>query len=126
MTLSRWSLTQTLATLAIAASIVSGVLYGATAAYAAHPDQGTALIRGHRMVAHTVHCFECQNRHLDGSLRQSPALYGGQAVTTMKARRQDATAVEAGWLAQKLSASLPPYRLRHIPLRHCNIFCPHR
>jgi hypothetical protein len=46
-------------------------------------------------------------------------------VTTMKARRQDATAVEAAWLAQKLSAILSPYRFGHIPIRHCNISCPH-
>jgi hypothetical protein len=125
MTLSTRTLTQTLATLAIAASTVSSVLSGATAAYAANPDHRTALIHGHRMVAYTVRCPECQHYHLDVSIRQFPDLSGGKAVTTRKARRQDTTAVEAAWLAQKLSAILTAYRLGHIPLRHCNIFCPH-
>jgi hypothetical protein len=125
MTLSRRTLTQTLAALAIAASTGSGVLSGATAAYAANADHRTALLQGHRMVAHTVRCPECLRYHLDVSIRQFPDLSGGKDVTTRKARRQDATAVEAAWLAQKLSAILTPYRLSHSPLRHCNIFCPH-
>jgi hypothetical protein len=53
MTLSTRTLTQTLAALAIAASTGSGVLYGATAAYAAHVDSGRALVHGHRTSAHT-------------------------------------------------------------------------
>ena len=126
MTLSRRTLTQTLVALAIAASTASGVLYGAPdAAYAANADHETALIRSHRMVAQTVRCPDCTWYRLDVSIRQFPDLYGGKDVTTRKARRQDATAVEAAWLAQKLNAILTPYRLRHIPLRHCNIFCPH-
>jgi hypothetical protein len=52
MTLSRRTLTQTLAALAIAASTGSGVLYGATAAYAAHVANGPALPHGHRTAAH--------------------------------------------------------------------------
>jgi hypothetical protein len=125
MTLSTRTLTQTLAALAIAASTVSGVLYGATAAHATTVDnRGLARLHRQRMVAHTVRCLECQYYHLDVSFRQYPDLYGEKDVTTMKARRQDATAVEAAWLAQKLSAILAPYRVGHIPLRHCNIFCP--
>jgi hypothetical protein len=49
----------------------------------------------------------------------------GKDVTTTKARRQDATAVEAAVLAQKLSAILAPYRLGHIPIHHCDIVCLH-
>jgi hypothetical protein len=49
MTLSTRILMQTLAALAIVASTVGAVLYGVTdAAYAAHVDRGTALLRGHR------------------------------------------------------------------------------
>jgi hypothetical protein len=126
MTLSRRTLTQTLVALAIAASIVSAVPQGAPdAAYAANADHETALIHSHRMVAHTVRCPDCSWYHLDVSIQQFSDLYAGKDVTTRKARRQDATAVEAAWLAQKLSAILTPYRLSHIPLRHCNIFCPH-
>ena len=124
MTLSTRTLTQTMAALAIAASTVSGALYGATAAHASSVDSGLARLHGHRMVAHTVRCPDCQQYHLDISFRQYPDLYRGKDVTTMKARRQDATAVEAAWLAQKLSAILAPYRRGHIPLRHCNILCP--
>ena len=54
MTLSRRTLAQTLAALAIGASIGSGVLYGATAAYAAHVDSGQALVHGHRTGAQTL------------------------------------------------------------------------
>jgi hypothetical protein len=49
MTLS----TRTLAALAIATSTVSGVLYGATVAYATHIDSGHGLVHGHRTDAHT-------------------------------------------------------------------------
>ena len=126
MTLSTRTLTQTLAALVIAASTVSSVLYrGPDAAYAANADHGTALIHGHRMVAHTVHCPDCTRFHLDTSFRQFPDLSGGKDVTTRKARQQDATAVEAAWLAQKLSAILTPYRLRHIYIHHCDIVCLH-
>jgi hypothetical protein len=125
MTLSTRTLTQTLATLAIAASAVSSVLPGATAAYATSVDRGQARLHGHRMVAHTVRCPDCPRYHLDVSVRQYPALHGGKNVTTVKARQQDVTAVEAARLAQQLSAILAPYRLGHIPIHHCNIFCPH-
>jgi hypothetical protein len=54
MTLSTRTLTQTLAALAIAASIGSGVLCGATAAHAAHVDNGQALVHGHRTAAQTL------------------------------------------------------------------------
>jgi hypothetical protein len=54
MTLSTRTLMQTLAALAIAASTGSGVLYGATAAYAAHVDSGPALVHGHRTGAQTL------------------------------------------------------------------------
>jgi hypothetical protein len=54
MTLSRRTLTQTLAALAIAASTVSGVLYGATAAYATHVDSGHTVLHGHRTGAQTL------------------------------------------------------------------------
>jgi hypothetical protein len=57
MTLSTRTLTQTLAALAIAASIGSGALYGATAAYAAHVDNGQALVHGHRTAAHTLRSY---------------------------------------------------------------------
>ena len=53
MTLSTRTLTRTLAALAIAASTVSGVLYGTTAPYAAHVDSGHALVHGYRTGAHT-------------------------------------------------------------------------
>ena len=88
------------------------------------------------MVAHTtrshtqrqfltrVHCPECGQYHLEKSFPHESALYGGKEVTTMKARRQDATAVEAAVLA-KLSALLAPYRLGHIPIHHCDIVCLH-
>jgi hypothetical protein len=126
MTLSRRTLTQTLAAVAIAASIGSSVLCGAPdAAYAANADHGTALIHGHRMVAHNVRCPDCRQFHRDTSFRQSADLSGGKDVTTRKARRQDATAVDAAWLAQKLSAFLTPYRLRHIDIHHCDMVCLH-
>jgi hypothetical protein len=125
MALSTRTLTQTLAALAIAASSVGGVLYGATAAYAVHVDNGTALLHGHRVVAHTVPCPTCRHYHLEVSVPQNPALHGGKDVTTIKARRQDATAVEAAVLAQKLSAILAPYRLSHILIHHCDIVCLH-
>jgi hypothetical protein len=57
MTLSTRILTQTLAALAIGASIGSGVLYGATAAYAAHVDSGPALVHGHRTGVHTLRSY---------------------------------------------------------------------
>jgi hypothetical protein len=57
MTLSTRTLTQTLAALAIAAGTGSGVLYGATAAYAAHVDSGQALVHGHRTGAHTLRSY---------------------------------------------------------------------
>jgi hypothetical protein len=48
-------LTRTLATLAITASAVSGVLGGATeAAYATHLDAGRALLHGHRAAGHSA------------------------------------------------------------------------
>jgi hypothetical protein len=53
MTLSRRTLAQTLAALAITASTGSGVLQGATAAYATQVDRGQALPHGHRTAAHT-------------------------------------------------------------------------
>ena len=57
MTLSRRTLTQTLAALAIAASTGSGVPQGATAAYATHVDSGPALLHGHRTGAHTLRSY---------------------------------------------------------------------
>ena len=57
MTLSRRTLTQTLAAVAIAASIVSSVAQGATAAYATHVDGGQALVHGHRTGAHTLRSY---------------------------------------------------------------------
>ena len=57
MTLSRRTLTQTLAALAIAASTGSGVLYGATVAYAAHVDSGQALVHGHHTGAQTLRSY---------------------------------------------------------------------
>jgi hypothetical protein len=67
---------QALATLAIAASTLSGVLHGATsAAYTAHVDAGCALFHCHRATvptshAHTrgqfpahLHCTPCEWRH---------------------------------------------------------------
>ena len=57
MTLSTRTLTQTLAALAIAASIGSGVLYDATAAYAAHVDNGPTLVQRHRTGAHTLRSY---------------------------------------------------------------------
>jgi hypothetical protein len=57
MTLSRRTLTQTLAALAIAASTGSGVLSGATAAYAVSVDRGPALLHGHRARAHTLRSY---------------------------------------------------------------------
>jgi hypothetical protein len=57
MTLSRRTLTQTLAALAIAASTGSGVLSGATAAYAAPVDGGHALVHGHRTGAPTLRSY---------------------------------------------------------------------
>ena len=54
MRLSTRTLTQTLVALAIAAGTRSGVLHGATAAYAAHVDSGQALVHGHRTDAHTL------------------------------------------------------------------------
>jgi hypothetical protein len=57
MTLSRRTLTQTLAALAIAASTGSGALYGATAASAAHVDGGQALVHGHRTGAQTLRSY---------------------------------------------------------------------
>ena len=78
MTLSRRTLTQTLAALAIGASIGSGVLYGATAAYAAHVDNGQALVRGHRTSAHTLRShvrwqFPAQVWQVPAHLWQAPA-----------------------------------------------------
>jgi hypothetical protein len=57
MTLSTRTLTQTLATLAIAASTGSGVLSGATAVSAAHVDSGQALVHGHRTGAQTLRSY---------------------------------------------------------------------
>jgi hypothetical protein len=57
MTLSRRTLTQTLAALAIAASLGSGALSGATAASAAHVDSGQALVHGHRTGAQTLRSY---------------------------------------------------------------------
>jgi hypothetical protein len=57
MTLSTRTLTRTLAALAIAASIVSAVPQGATAAYAVHVDNGQALVHGHRSGAHTLRSY---------------------------------------------------------------------
>jgi hypothetical protein len=57
MTLSRRPLMRTLVALAIAASIVSAVPQGATAAYATHVDSGQALVHGHRTGAHTLRSY---------------------------------------------------------------------
>ena len=67
---------QTLATLAIAASTLSGILHGATdVAYACHVDCGSALLHSHRVVVYTsrshtrghfparVRCVLCEWRH---------------------------------------------------------------
>ena len=57
MTLSRRTLTQTLAALAIAASTGSGVLYGAAAANAAHVDSGNGLLHRHHTAAQTLRSY---------------------------------------------------------------------
>ena len=57
MMISTRTLTRTLAALAIAASIVSAVPQGATAAYAAHVDSGQALVHGHHTGAQTLRSY---------------------------------------------------------------------
>jgi hypothetical protein len=124
MTITARTLTRTLATLAIATSTVSSVLYGATnAAYAAHVDSGHALLHGHRVAVHTSrsrtglqfrvhpHCYTCAWRHPELSDTAQRGTSRGKQGSTMKARLQDAAAAEATVLAQQLTSVLASHRL---------------
>ena len=134
MTITARTLTRTLATLAIAASTVSGVLYGATnATYAAHVDSGHALFHGHRVAVHTSrsrtrlqfpvhpHCVTCAWLHPELSVTAQRGTSRGKQGSTMKARLQDAAAAEAAVLVQQLRTILTTHPLRLVP--HCGFGC---